>query len=159
MRLIIVSGLSGSGKSVALHVLEDLGYYCVDNLPVALLKSAIAEVAGSDETGSPMLAVGVDARSRQADLDALPELIEELRRQGTETELLFLQSDDDVLLKRYGESRRRHALRLSAGKRLPGRAEWQGMGGSEERHTGGRGARNLSRRRDGTRTEALARPV
>ena len=110
MRLIIVSGLSGSGKSVALHVLEDLGYYCVDNLPVALLKSAIAEVAGSDETGSPMLAVGVDARSRQADLDALPELIEELRRQGTETELLFLQSDDDVLLKRYGESRRRHPL-------------------------------------------------
>lgn len=110
MRLIIVSGLSGSGKSVALHVLEDLGYYCVDNLPVALLKSAIAEVAGSDESGTPMLAVGVDARSRQADLDALPELIEELRRQGTETELLFLQSDDDVLLKRYGESRRRHPL-------------------------------------------------
>jgi UPF0042 nucleotide-binding protein len=110
MRLIIVSGLSGSGKSVALHVLEDLGYYCVDNLPVALLKSAIAEVAGSDESGSPMLAVGVDARSRQADLDALPELIEELRQQDTETELLFLQSDDDVLLKRYGESRRRHPL-------------------------------------------------
>lgn len=110
MRLIIVSGLSGSGKSVALHVLEDLGYYCVDNLPVALLKSTIAEVSGNDESGSPMLAVGVDARSRQADLNTLPELVEELRQQGTETELLFLQSDDDVLLKRYGESRRRHPL-------------------------------------------------
>lgn len=110
MRLIVVSGLSGSGKSVALHILEDLGYYCVDNLPVALLKSAITEVAESDETGAPLLAVGVDARSRQADLDAVPELIEELRQQGTQTELLFLQSDDDVLLQRYGESRRRHPL-------------------------------------------------
>ncbi|NIV17048.1 MAG: RNase adapter RapZ [Woeseiaceae bacterium] len=110
MRLIIVSGLSGSGKSVALHVLEDLGYYCVDNLPVALLQSVIDEVTANDEAESSLLAVGIDARSRQADLDALPELIEKLRRQGTETELMFLQSDDDVLLKRYGESRRRHPL-------------------------------------------------
>lgn len=110
MRLIIVSGLSGSGKSVALHVLEDLGYYCVDNLPVSLLQSAIDEVTTGDEAESSLLAVGIDARSGQAALDALPELVEDLRRQGIQTELMFLQSDDDVLLKRYGESRRRHPL-------------------------------------------------
>ena len=110
MRLIIVSGLSGSGKSVALHVLEDLGYYCVDNMPAALLKSVIEEVASGGDEATRLIAVGVDARNRQEDLESLPHLLEELRQQDVETELLFLQSSDDVLLKRYGESRRRHPL-------------------------------------------------
>jgi UPF0042 nucleotide-binding protein len=110
MRLIIVSGLSGSGKSVALHVLEDLGYYCVDNMPAALVKAVVEEVTSGGEASSQLLAVGVDARNREKDLDALPQLIDELREQGLQTELLFLQSDDDVLLKRFGESRRRHPL-------------------------------------------------
>ena len=110
MRLIIVSGLSGSGKSVALHVLEDLGYYCVDNMPAALLNSVVAEVAMGSETPTEMLAVGVDARNRRKDLEALPALIEELRQQGIQTELIFLQASDDVLLKRYSETRRRHPL-------------------------------------------------
>ncbi len=110
MRLIIVSGLSGSGKSVALHVLEDLGYYCVDNMPAALVKAVVEEVTSGSEASSQLLAVGVDARNREKDLDALPQLIDELREQGLQTELLFLQSDDDVLLKRFGESRRRHPL-------------------------------------------------
>jgi len=110
MRLIIVSGLSGSGKSIALHVLEDLGYYCIDNMPAALLKAVVEEVTSSDEAPSQLIAVGVDARNRAKDLDALPQLINELRQQGLQTELLFLQSDDDVLLKRYSESRRRHPL-------------------------------------------------
>jgi UPF0042 nucleotide-binding protein len=110
MRLIIVSGLSGSGKSVALHVLEDLGYYCIDNMPAALLKAVVEEVTSGDEASSQLVAVGVDARNREKDLDALPQLINELRQQGFQTELLFLQSDDDVLLKRYSESRRRHPL-------------------------------------------------
>jgi len=110
MRLIIVSGLSGSGKSVALHVLEDLGYYCIDNMPAALLKAVVEEVTSGDEAPSQLVAVGVDARNREKDLDALPQLINELRQQGYQTELLFLQSDDDVLLKRYSESRRRHPL-------------------------------------------------
>lgn len=109
MRLIVVSGLSGSGKSVALHVLEDLGYYCVDNMPVALLKSVIEEVRSGNETTS-LLAVGVDARNRKEDLESLPQLLEELRQRDLQTELLFLQSNDDVLLKRYSESRRRHPL-------------------------------------------------
>jgi len=110
MRLIIVSGLSGSGKSVALHALEDLGYYCIDNMPAALLKSVIEEVTKVDDESIQLLALGVDARNRVDDIESLPKLIEELRQQGIDTELLFLQSSDDVLLKRYSESRRRHPL-------------------------------------------------
>ena len=110
MRLIIVSGLSGSGKSVALHVLEDLGYYCIDNMPAALLKSVIEEVKTDGDESAQLLAVGVDARNRQEDLESLPRLLEELKQQQIQTELLFLQSSDDVLLQRYSESRRRHPL-------------------------------------------------
>jgi len=110
VRLIIVSGLSGSGKSVALHVLEDLGYYCIDNMPAALLQSVIEEVTTGDNKSGRLLALGVDARNRPEDLASLPRLIDELRQQDIQTELLFLQSSDDVLLKRYSESRRRHPL-------------------------------------------------
>ena len=110
MRLIIVSGLSGSGKSVALHVLEDVGYYCIDNMPAALLQSVIGEVTKGMEPEAQLLAVGVDARNRPHDIQALPGLIDELRGQGIETELLFLQASDEVLLKRYRDSRRRHPL-------------------------------------------------
>ncbi len=110
MRLIIVSGLSGSGKSIALHVLEDLGYYCIDNMPAALLKSVVDEVTSGEDESTRLLAVGVDARNQHENLEALPQLIQELRQQGIETELLFLQSSDDVLLKRYSETRRRHPL-------------------------------------------------
>ena len=110
MRLIIVSGLSGSGKSVALRVLEDIGYYCVDNLPVSLLTSCIEATTGGETPRSELLAVGIDARNPRSSLDALPQLMRELRNQGIEGELLFLQSDDDILLKRYSETRRRHPL-------------------------------------------------
>lgn len=110
MRLIIVSGLSGSGKSVALHVLEDLGYYCIDNMPAALLRSVIDEIGSGEEGSTSLLAVGVDARNRPQNLEALPQQIKELRQQKIQTELLFLQSSDDVLLKRYSETRRRHPL-------------------------------------------------
>jgi UPF0042 nucleotide-binding protein len=110
MRLIIVSGLSGSGKSVALHVLEDLGYYCIDNMPAALLNSVVDEVTLGGDQPAQLLAVGVDARNRRKDLEALPELITDLRKRGIQTDLLFLQASDDVLLKRYSETRRRHPL-------------------------------------------------
>ena len=109
-RLIIVSGISGSGKSVALHVLEDLGYYCIDNLPAALLKSLLDEVTNPEEQRATRVAVGVDARNRLNDLEALPGLIAELRSAGVQTDLLFLQASDDILLKRYSETRRRHPL-------------------------------------------------
>ena len=110
MRLIIVSGLSGSGKSVALHVLEDLGYYCIDNLPAALIKAAIDEVESSSDKAVNLIAVGIDARNRREGLESLPALIAELQDQDIRTELLYLQSSDDILLKRYSESRRRHPL-------------------------------------------------
>lgn len=110
LRLIIVSGLSGSGKSVALHVLEDLGYNCIDNLPATLLKAAVDEVR-SRTAGSPkLLAVGVDARARAEDLQSLPELLRELRQQDVQTEIIFLHASDEILLQRYGETRRRHPL-------------------------------------------------
>ena len=109
LRLIVVSGLSGSGKSVALHVLEDLGYYCIDNLPAGLLMSAVNEVRRSSE-GSMRLAVGVDARNRAENLDALPDLLRELRSQGVQTDILFLHASDETILQRYRESRRRHPL-------------------------------------------------
>lgn len=109
LRLIIVSGLSGSGKTVALHVLEDLGYYCIDNLPAALLKPAVDEVR-SDKEGTRLLAVGVDARMRARDLESLPELLRDLATQDVQPEIIFLHAGDEILLQRYAESRRRHPL-------------------------------------------------
>ena len=110
MRLIIVSGLSGAGKSVALHVLEDLGYYCIDNLPAALLRSLVDEVSSGSEQQEDRLAIGIDARNRRRDLESLPSLIEEFRQQNIQTDVLFVVADDEILLKRYGETRRRHPL-------------------------------------------------
>jgi UPF0042 nucleotide-binding protein len=109
LRLIIVSGLSGSGKSVALHVLEDLGYYCIDNLPAGLLLAAVDEIRNNDDA-SRCIAVGLDARNRAANLDVLPDLLHELRSQGVRTDIIFLHASDEILLKRYSETRRRHPL-------------------------------------------------
>lgn len=109
-RLIIVSGLSGSGKTVALHVLEDLGYYCIDNLPARLLKGVVEEVSSGPSEVGRGIAVGIDARNRPSDLQSLPSLIEEFRRHNIQTDVLFVLADDEVLLKRYSETRRRHPL-------------------------------------------------
>ena len=117
LRLIIVSGLSGSGKSVALHVLEDLGYYCIDNLPAGLLVTAVEEIRRGGSASTNRLAVGVDARNHPDNLDVLPELLRQLESQGVSTDVIFLQATDEILLKRYGESRRRHPLAV-AGKEL-----------------------------------------
>src|SRR5210317_59459 len=117
LRLIIVSGLSGSGKSVALHVLEDLGYYCIDNLPASLLTAAVNEVRAHEVGAMNRLAVGVDARNHTKNLDALPGLLQELREQGVSTDIIFLHASDEILLQRYSESRRRHPL-AEKGKQL-----------------------------------------
>lgn len=109
-RLIIVSGLSGSGKTIALHVLEDVGYYCIDNLPASLLKSAVEEVASGNGKRESLIAVGIDARNRPEDLESLPDLIAQFREQDIMTDVLFLLADDDILLQRFRESRRRHPL-------------------------------------------------
>lgn len=110
MRLIIVSGLSGSGKSVALHLLEDIDFYCVDNIPAALLKPFISHtIRGTDEV-YPRTAVGLDARNRPKEIETIPALVAELRRSGITCEVLYLHASDDVLLKRYAETRRKHPL-------------------------------------------------
>lgn len=109
-RLIIVSGLSGSGKSVALHILEDLGYYCIDNMPAALIKSLLNEVTVPLDQSTQRIAVGVDARNRGRDLEDLPDLIAELQSADVQIDLLFLQASDEILLKRYSETRRRHPM-------------------------------------------------
>jgi UPF0042 nucleotide-binding protein len=101
MRLIIVSGLSGSGKSVALNMLEDLDYYCVDNIPAGLLPGFIAYTVRTSEPAYRLTAVGVDARNRPEDLADVPRLVEELRRSGIGCEMLF------------SETRRRHPLSRS----------------------------------------------
>ena len=108
-RVLIVSGLSGAGKTIALHVLEDIGYYSVDNMPAAFLKSMIEQMA-ADEIGVRRLAVGIDARNPLRDLKSLPGVVRELRDSGVNTEVLFLHADEDILLKRFSESRRRHPL-------------------------------------------------
>jgi RNase adapter protein RapZ len=110
MRLIIVSGLSGSGKSVALHMLEDLGFYCVDNIPAALLKAFIAHTVRGQGSTYERTAVGLDARNRPDEIGTVPALMSELRRSGIACEVIYLHASDDVLLKRYSETRRKHPL-------------------------------------------------
>ncbi len=110
MRLVIVSGLSGSGKSVALHMLEDLDYYCVDNIPAGLLPMFISHTVRSRESTYGYTAVGVDARNRPAEIASVPKLVADLKRSGVACEVLFLRADQEVLLKRYSETRRRHPL-------------------------------------------------
>jgi RNase adapter protein RapZ len=110
MRLVIVSGLSGSGKSVALHMLEDLDYYCIDNIPAGLLPMFISHTVRSREAAYESTAVGVDARNSPADIATVPKLVDELKRSGLSCEVLFLRAEEDALLKRYSETRRRHPL-------------------------------------------------
>ena len=110
MRLVIVSGLSGSGKSVALNLLEDLDFYCIDNVPAALLGTIITELVATADSIYDNLAVGVDARNRSADLQSVPDLVRDLRNRGIHCEVIFLHAEDAILLKRYSETRRKHPL-------------------------------------------------
>ena len=111
MRLVVVSGLSGAGKSVALHTLEDVGYYCVDNLPLALLEPFAEELlAGGEAAWGEGAAVAVDARARAADLARVPERVARLRERGLEVTVVFLQAEEPVLIKRFSETRRAHPL-------------------------------------------------
>lgn len=109
-RLIVVTGLSGSGKTVVLRTLEDLGYYCVDNLPVALLQDFVRAVDAGDAAPGRRLAIGVDVRNRSGDLDHLPSMLSRLASDGIPWELVFLDARDEVLLKRFADTRRRHPL-------------------------------------------------
>jgi UPF0042 nucleotide-binding protein len=110
MRLLIVSGLSGSGKSVALHMLEDLDHYTLDNIPARLLPLLINELRDIGDPKFESVAVGLDTRPAPADIEDTARLVAELRAQGDGCEILFLQATTDVLLKRYSETRRKHPL-------------------------------------------------
>jgi len=110
MQIIILSGLSGAGKSVALHMLEDLGYYCIDNMPAALLKPFIAHTVRSSEKIYARTAISLDARNSDAEINSVPQLVDELKRSGIDCEVLFLVAEDDELLRRFAETRRAHPL-------------------------------------------------
>ena len=88
MRLTIISGLSGSGKSVALNMLEDLALYCIDNVPATLLDSLVSKIIATQDSFYDNLAVGLDARNRVTDLESLPDLIRSLQKQGVYIEII-----------------------------------------------------------------------
>lgn len=108
MRFVIVTGMSGAGKSTALNTLEDRGYFCVDNLPIQLIKR-FAEIAYGEDTDINNVAIGVDIRSGVY-LEQLSECLRTLKESQFHYEILFLDSNDDVLIRRYKETRRNHPL-------------------------------------------------
>jgi UPF0042 nucleotide-binding protein len=109
-RLVIVSGLSGSGKTIALHALEDLDFYAVDNLPVSFLKRFARMVTESDLPLYRAVAVGIDARNPAQALSEVPRVLEEIAATPLRSEVLFMEAADDVLIKRFSETRRKHPL-------------------------------------------------
>jgi UPF0042 nucleotide-binding protein len=111
VRLVIISGLSGSGKSVALHALEDLGFYCIDNIPMPLLRSFVDELLLRNDPAFENVGVGLDARNRRrSDIAEIPALVKQLRANAIACEVVFLETDDKVLLSRFSETRRKHPL-------------------------------------------------
>jgi len=110
MKLVIISGLSGSGKSIALDTLEDCGYYCIDNLPVALLQDFIDHVMLEDKDRYQKTAIGIDARNQTDQLADFPKKLQFIRAKGIECEVVFMQAEENIILKRYSETRRRHPL-------------------------------------------------
>lgn len=113
-RLIIVSGLSGAGKSTALRALEDIGFYCVDNLPIALLPALSEELARTMAHSGASAAVGIDARN-VSDLAAFPDILRTLRERGIDCQVLFFTADRQTLINRYNETRRQHPLAGAGG--------------------------------------------
>lgn len=114
MQLILITGLSGSGKSVALAVMEDAGFYCVDNLPVNMVGTLVETLRAS---GTERVALTIDVRTGETITD-LPELVTRMRGDGIEIRVMFLEAKSETLIKRYSETRRRHPL-SSTGLTLP----------------------------------------
>jgi UPF0042 nucleotide-binding protein len=110
MKLVIVSGLSGSGKSIALETLEDCGYYCIDNLPVALFEPFVRQAVTENQPAFQKTAISIDARNQSASLTQFPATLDLANRFGIESRILFLQAETETLLKRFSETRRRHPL-------------------------------------------------
>ncbi len=108
MKFVILTGMSGAGKSTALKMMEDIGYFCVDNLPIALIEK-FSELADLQDAELQKVAVGVDIRSGQS-LDELQDVLDRLKQKGERFDILYLDSADEVLVKRYKETRRTHPL-------------------------------------------------
>ncbi len=110
MKLLVVSGLSGSGKSSALDMLEDLGFYCVDNIPAPVVGTLVQQLVELTDTKFDRLAIGLDTRPRAEDIEQVVGLIGQFRERGHGCDVLYLQAATPVLLKRYSETRRRHPM-------------------------------------------------
>lgn len=110
MKLIIISGLSGSGKSIALNVLEDLDYYCIDNLPIGLITVLSDQLLSDSHSIQSVVAVGIDSRNHPDGLKHFDKVLQNLKDRKIETEVIFLQADDATLIKRFSETRRKHPL-------------------------------------------------
>lgn len=108
MRLVIVTGMSGAGKSTAMKMMEDMGFFCIDNLPIPLLDKLV-DFTKSFDTQQKKIAIGIDARSGES-LDSLNTVLDELSKKDIQYEILFLDAEDNVLVKRYKETRRSHPL-------------------------------------------------
>lgn len=108
MRLVIVTGMSGAGKSTAMKMMEDMGFFCIDNLPIPLLDKLV-DFTKSFDTQQKKIAIGIDARSGES-LDSLNTVLDELSKKDIKYEILFLDAEDNVLVKRYKETRRSHPL-------------------------------------------------
>lgn len=108
MRFVILTGISGAGKSTALKMMEDMGYYCVDNLPIPLIER-FYELSDNASAELQKVAVGIDVRNGQ-NLGEMQDVLKRLRAEGRKCEILFLDSEDPVLVKRYKETRRSHPL-------------------------------------------------
>lgn len=107
MKLVIVSGLSGSGKSIALQVLEDLDYYCIDNLPINMIEALTKEIILAKHEH---VAVGIDARNITSELERFPQQIKQLQKNNIDCEIFFLEASSAALIKRFSETRRKHPL-------------------------------------------------
>lgn len=110
MKLLIVSGLSGSGKSIALDTLEDCGYYCIDNLPITMLQDFVSNLMIKDTEIYKKTAIGIDARNQTEKLAEFPKCLEFIRGKGINCEVIYMEAEESIILKRYSETRRRHPL-------------------------------------------------
>ena len=110
MKLVIISGLSGSGKSVAINTLEDDDYYCIDNMPLSLLLTCIEHLTTTTSFNYEKIAIGVDARNASKDIIAFPEIAKAIKKRGIDLSLIHLEANEETLIQRYSETRRKHPL-------------------------------------------------
>lgn len=110
MKLVIISGLSGSGKSVAINTLEDDDFYCIDNMPLSMLLTCIEHLTTTTSFNYEKIAIGVDARNASKDIIAFPEIAKAIKNRGIELSLIHLEANEETLIQRYSETRRKHPL-------------------------------------------------